>query len=576
MAAEQSAGERSAGLMNARASDRAMDGSIDRWARAGAEFRYEDGDWSDWRGGRGGEAEAEDEDEEQSDDDSLEAAAGRESECLPTSPGELRLIAAPFAGFLVWTACAWNSLRGISNGVEDTGGAGKVSRGSERELKSHKRETKETMWGTLSRARRSMICLPHPTAVCSNVRTRIAGPIVQVQPVSYKEQVEFLDWLKERGQRDAYLSTTVGISTHGRALFATRPIQAGERVLRVSRDLLITPDKLPKEVTKLLPQDVSEWARLALFLLAEQHKGQESTWSPYISCLPPLGAIHSTVFWKKEELELVRHSSLHRETVQRKAIIGAEFAAVQPVPFVDFFNHESYCQALLSYDEEQGYAEVIADRDYAVGSQVVLSYGRLPNSILALDFGFTLPENPHDQVEVWMGVSRRDELRKLKLQLLHAHDMPTFLHADGSDSGGSGFNIRFVKSAIGRGKGIPHALRAFARVLCVDNAQELTEMAAEATKLDGRLARRPLKDKNREAQAMSLLLARLESMMQQRHSALLTLRLVETCRGSNSGSKSPVTVHVHMAGAVVSGEMRVLRSAIAWLRNHCSPSTVLT
>lgn len=37
---------------------------------------------------------------------------------------------------------------------------------------------------------------------------------------------------------------------------------------------LITPDKLQKEVTKLLPQDVSEWARLALFLLAEQHKGQ--------------------------------------------------------------------------------------------------------------------------------------------------------------------------------------------------------------------------------------------------------------------------------------------------------------
>ncbi|KAL2611507.1 hypothetical protein R1flu_023199 [Riccia fluitans] len=139
------------------------------------------------------------------------------------------------------------------------------------------------------------------------------------------------------------------------------------------------------------------------------------------------------VFWKKEELELVRHSSLHRETVQRKEIIGAEYAAVQPalqkcshlfgqriaqadfkhayatvcsrawgiealqmlalrqrlsssdrrkvgrkvmrnlsyqVPFVDFFNHESYCQALLSYDEEQGFAEVLADRDYAVGTQV--------------------------------------------------------------------------------------------------------------------------------------------------------------------------------------------------------------
>ncbi|KAL2636092.1 hypothetical protein R1flu_007571 [Riccia fluitans] len=40
------------------------------------------------------------------------------------------------------------------------------------------------------------------------------------------------------------------------------------------------------------------------------------------------------------------------------------------VPFVDFFNHESYCQALLSYDEEQGFAEVLANCDYAVGTQV--------------------------------------------------------------------------------------------------------------------------------------------------------------------------------------------------------------
>jgi hypothetical protein len=34
---------------------------------------------------------------------------------------------------------------------------------------------------------------------------------------------------------------------------------------------IITPDKLPMEV---LPKGVSEWARLALFLLAEQHIGQ--------------------------------------------------------------------------------------------------------------------------------------------------------------------------------------------------------------------------------------------------------------------------------------------------------------
>lgn len=46
-------------------------------------------------------------------------------------------------------------------------------------------------------------------------------------------------------------------------------------------------------------------------------------------------------------------------------------------------------------------------------------------------------------------------------------------------------------------------------------------MADEAARHDGRLCRRPLKNRSREAQAMSLLLARLESMMQQRHASLL-------------------------------------------------------
>lgn len=46
------------------------------------------------------------------------------------------------------------------------------------------------------------------------------------------------------------------------------------------------------------------------------------------------------------------------------------------------------------------------------------------------------------QVEVWMALSHRDPLRKMKLALLRAHAMSTVLHADGSDSGGNGFHIR--------------------------------------------------------------------------------------------------------------------------------------
>lgn len=175
-----------------------------------------------------------------------------------------------------------------------------------------------------------MRCIPQPSAVCSSIRTQIAHPIVQVHGTPIKEHSEFVSWLHARGEDDTCHALTMGMSDHGRALFAARPTEVGERVLRVSRNLMITPDKLPTEVIELLPAGVSEWARLALFILAEQHRGQTSQWAPYIRCLPPHGGLHSTVFWKKEELDMLRFTSLHRETMQRKAVIGTEFASVLP------------------------------------------------------------------------------------------------------------------------------------------------------------------------------------------------------------------------------------------------------
>jgi len=46
---------------------------------------------------------------------------------------------------------------------------------------------------------------------------------------------------------------------------------------------MITPDKLPAEVIELLPAGVSEWARLALFILVEQHRGEVHLVTPLLS-----------------------------------------------------------------------------------------------------------------------------------------------------------------------------------------------------------------------------------------------------------------------------------------------------
>ncbi|RVW49373.1 hypothetical protein CK203_092697 [Vitis vinifera] len=107
---------------------------------------------------------------------------------------------------------------------------------------------------------------------------------------------------------------------------------------------------------------------------------------------------------------------------------------------------------------------------------------------------------------------------------------------------------REVKSARGKGRGIPQSLRAFARIFCCTSPQELSDLAVEAAQNDGRLARRPLKSWNREIQA---------------HQSLpLASPLYET-----------FALRKQMARDLLTGELRVLKSAGAWLENYCATLT---
>ncbi|KQK11824.1 hypothetical protein BRADI_2g62611v3 [Brachypodium distachyon] len=64
---------------------------------------------------------------------------------------------------------------------------------------------------------------------------------------------------------------------------------------------------------------------------------------------------------------------------------------------LDFLNHDGVSDSILLYDGQKDIAEVISDRNYAVGEQVMVRYGKYSNAMLALNFGFTLPRNIYDQ-----------------------------------------------------------------------------------------------------------------------------------------------------------------------------------
>ncbi|KAF9597618.1 hypothetical protein IFM89_020097 [Coptis chinensis] len=99
---------------------------------------------------------------------------------------------------------------------------------------------------------------------------------------------------------------------------------------------------------------------------------------------------------------------------------------------------------------------------------------------------------------------------------------------------------REIRSAGGKGKGIPQSLRAFARVLCAASLEELKDLELEAVKTDGRVARRPLKDMSREIESHLFLLSQIEPLIRDYDASiekLIKLNFKEYCKGLKPKSK---------------------------------------
>ncbi|CAN1257838.1 Ribosomal lysine N-methyltransferase 4 [Linum perenne] len=332
-----------------------------------------------------------------------------------------------------------------------------------------------------------------------------------------KECDEFLPWLEKKAGAEISSKLYIGKSSYGRSLFASQHIQKGDCILEVPFKVQIAPDNLPPEVKDALVDEVDHATKVAMVLLGEWKQGKDSRWAPYISCLPRLEEMHSTIFWSKNELDMICASSVYEETVKQKTQIGNDFSKIRPVQ---------------------------------------ISYGKFGNATLMLDFGFTVPHNIHDQVEIQMSISDSDVLHEMKTEILQRYQLPTirdpnYTHPPSWNC----FRIREVKSVTGKGKGIPQSLRAFARVLSYNHPEDLRDLATEAAQNDGRLARRPLKDSSREIRAHSILLSHIIQLIDQYHASIQV--------------QSMQPNRMQMALNLLAGELRILESASAWLANYC-------
>ncbi|XP_051228625.1 fructose-bisphosphate aldolase-lysine N-methyltransferase, chloroplastic isoform X2 [Lolium perenne] len=411
----------------------------------------------------------------------------------------------------------------------------------------------------------------------------------------------FLPWLRSKAGADISSVLRVGTSPLGRSLFASQPIQKGECMMEVPYNALLTEDKLPEEVCRVLGGVAGDATKTAVLLMMEQRLGDESGWAPYVSSLPSRGRMHNMMFWALNELHMVRNSSVCDETMVHREHLRKQFSVVKPalerfphlfgeikledflhasalvssrawqtsrgvslIPFADFLNHDGDSDSILVYDEQKDVSEVIADRNYAVGEQVMIRYGKYSNATLALNFGFTLSRNIYDQALVWIDMPEQDPLYKKKIDIWQKHQTPKSEHICSPGCTKTSFAIKEVKYSGDKAIGVPQILRAFVRVFYATSTEELEEMAMEAAENDGRLARRPLKHAEREVHAHRKLLFHVDNMIQGHSTAIEQLEIVD---GTASRNMHPF--RKEMAKDILAGELQVLQSAHAWAANYC-------
>lgn len=105
----------------------------------------------------------------------------------------------------------------------------------------------------------------------------------------------FWQWLKDEGIVSSKTPVKPGIVPEGLGLVATRDIPRNDVVLEVPRKFWINPDAAANSDIGAFCSGLKPWISVALFLLRERVKGEQSKWKYYLDVLPE--GTDSTIFW---------------------------------------------------------------------------------------------------------------------------------------------------------------------------------------------------------------------------------------------------------------------------------------
>ena len=222
----------------------------------------------------------------------------------------------------------------------------------------------------------------------------------------------------------------------------------------------------------IIPDYMDEYIAIAVLMMSEKIKGEQSKWKPYFDILPSKEEVNPAFIWTDEELRMLLGSPTYPAAKSLRKKIETEFDELQSttfsrngqqfppqlytfdlflwsfvilfsraarltskldgeelalVPYADLLNHSPYSNSYIDTQAAGGITTFInrrhevavySDRSYKKFEQIFISYGEKSNSDLLLLYGFAFERNPFNSVDITVGLSKEDPLYSAKREYL--------------------------------------------------------------------------------------------------------------------------------------------------------------
>jgi [ribulose-bisphosphate carboxylase]-lysine N-methyltransferase len=110
-------------------------------------------------------------------------------------------------------------------------------------------------------------------------------------------------------------------------LVAAKDIAAGDAALSVPQSLWMTPSTAVDSAVGPFVENQPAWVKLAVQLLHEKSKGDESRWSEYVATLPT--KLDAPLFWSADELAYLQGSQLFSNAAGYDAYVRGTFVSLE-------------------------------------------------------------------------------------------------------------------------------------------------------------------------------------------------------------------------------------------------------